>query len=509
MNRTVIFLGAVVVIAGGAAFLLRDTEEVVVPVYQLVPVATRDIVVSASAAGSIEPIRTVEVKSKASGEIFAMQVETGDVVRAGELLVRVDSRVPQATLRQAQADLELAQAQLENAQSRLRRSEELYATQSITEQEHDDARLAVASARAQLVRAQRSLEDARISAEDTEVRAPITGVIIVKAVEEGTVITSATQGVSGGTVLLRMANLDTVQVRALVDETDIGKVRPGLEVSITVDAFRNRQFSGEVLKIEPQATVVQNVTMFPVLVRIPNSDGLLRPGMNVEVEVHVASRQGVLAIPNAALRTDRDRDVAAAAAVLGLDPEEVQQQIAEARRAGAETGGQASHGATMAGDSAGGGHSFTTPDGREIQLPEGVSAEQVQSVLAKMRGGGGRAGLSADDRALLGRLFQRGGGGDRGGMGGGGMRGGRQASSTDAALLGGSYIVFVLRDGIPTAVPIRTGLTDLDYSEVMTGITEADTVLVLPSASLLASQQQWQERMNRMGRGGLPGISRN
>jgi HlyD family secretion protein len=91
-----------------------------------------------------------------------------------------------------------------------------------------------------LVRAERSLEDARIAAEDTEIRAPLNGVVIKKLVEEGTVITSATQGASGGTILLQMANLDTVQVRALVEETDIGKVEPDLEVTITVDAFQSR-----------------------------------------------------------------------------------------------------------------------------------------------------------------------------------------------------------------------------------------------------------------------------
>src|SRR2546422_634613 len=105
--------------------------------------------------------------------------------------------------------------------------------------------------------------------EDTQVRAPLKGTIIQKNVELGTVISSPTKDVGGGTVLLRMANLDTVQVSALVDETDVGKVQPGIPVTITVDAYPTRQFDGQVLKIEPQAQVNQNVTMFPVLVNIP------------------------------------------------------------------------------------------------------------------------------------------------------------------------------------------------------------------------------------------------
>ena len=93
-----------------------------------------------------------------------------------------------------------------------------------------------------------------------------------------------------------------------------------------MDAYPNRPFQGEVLKIEPLAEVQQNVTMFPVLVRIDNREGLLRPGMNAEVEIHVGRRDSVLAVPNAALRTQRD--VESAAGVLGLNMEQVNAQLA-------------------------------------------------------------------------------------------------------------------------------------------------------------------------------------
>jgi HlyD family secretion protein len=489
------------IIAGAAtAFaVLRNGESDLVPMYQLALVTERDIVVSVSAPGTVEPIRTVEVRSKASGEIFDMPVEIGDAVSAGQLMVRVDPRVPQATLRQAQADLTLAQAQLNNAEAQLRRAEGLYATESITEQEYDTAKLSVASARAQLVSAERSLENAEIAAEDTEIRAPLDGVVIQKLVEEGTVITSATQGVSGGTILLQMANLDTVQVRALVDETDIGKIKAGLDVTITVDAYKTRPFDGKVLKIEPQSSVAQNVTMFPVLVRIPNSDALLKPGMNVEVEFHVGAREGVLAIPNAALRTDED--AASAAQVLGMDADVVQQQIAQARQGGVE--GEESS------EAAGSDNGTIQIRGQEVPLPEGVDVEKARALAQKLKNSDPRTlmsggGLTSEEQALMRQLM---GSFRRPGMGGGNAE--REISATDAALAGGNYIVFVLRDGIPQAVPIATGMTDLDYSEVESGLALSDTVLILPSASLIASQQEWQERMNRMGRGGLPGISRN
>ena len=472
-------------------------EKVPPPVYQLVPVVTRDIVVSASAAGAVEPITTVEVKSKASGEIIEVLVETGDAVTPGRRLIRVDQRVPQNALVQAEADLEVAQAELTNSQSQLRRSEELFKTQSITEQEYDTARLAAANARARLVRAERSLEDAKIAWEDTDVRAPIAGVVIERNVEVGTVISSATSNVGGGTVLLRMANLDTVQVRAMVDETDIGKIQPGMAVSILVDAYPNRPFDGQVLKIEPQAITQQNVTMFPVLVRIANRQGLLKPGMNAEVEMHVGRRESVLAVPNAALRTTRD--VASAAGVLGLDQETVDRQLAEAREAG---GGQASLGGTTAVDSSPS-NVYRTRDGREITLPDGITAQQVDALFARMRSGGGPGALSAADQAVFQQIRSAIGGGAGGGQGGG------QRSSAASGAFGGDYIVFVMRNGTPTAVPIRTGLTDLDYSEVTRGLTADDTVLILPSASLVRAQQEMRDRMNRMGGGAVPGMTRS
>ncbi len=488
------------------------------PVYQAIPVVRRDIVVSASAAGAIEPVRTVDVKSKASGEIIAVYVDTGDSVKTGQQLVRVDQRIPLNALRQAEANIEVAKAQLANAEAQLKRAEDLHQSAAITDQEYEQARLAAATAKAQLVAAQRTLEDTKISYQDTDVRAPSAGTIIQRSVQPGMVISSATSNVGGGTTLLQMANLDTVQVRSLVDETDIGKIQPGLAVTITVDAYPNRPFEGTVLKIEPQATVQQNVTMFPVLVRIPNPNHLLKPGMNTEVEVHIGSRQNVLAIPNAALRTQRD--VSSAATVLGLDPEQVLKQVAEARQRPAGDSGRATLGATTAASKTApdsgkkSGETFTMQDGREITLPPGLTAARVREVFTKLRSGGGFEALSAEDRQVMQQLRQAGGGGRQGGGGfrmvmggpGGGAADNGAARGANDYLFGGSYIVFVLRKGKPEPVPIRTGLTDLDYSEVVTGLTDADTVLILPSASLVQQQQESQEMQQRMRSNAIPGM---
>lgn len=295
------------------------------PASRVVPVARRDIIVSATAAGVVEPVTTIEVKSKASGEIIAVHVEEGDQVRAGQLLVQVDPRIPANAVVQAEADSQVARAELDNALAQLERAEKLLEARAITDLEFETAKLAHASANAALIRTRRALEDAKIAYEDTEVRAPSSGAILGRAVEVGSVIASASRDVGGGAVLLRMATLDTVQVRALVDETDIGQVRPRMPVSIRVAAFPNRPFAGVVERIGTEAVVQQNVTMFPVLILIRNDEGLLRPGMNAEVEVRVGAARGVLAVPNAALRTREE--IAVAATALGLAAESIEREV--------------------------------------------------------------------------------------------------------------------------------------------------------------------------------------
>jgi len=473
--------------------------------YEAVPVERRNVIVSASASGAIEPVLTVDVKSKASGEIITMNVQTGDDVKEDQLLATIDPRIPRNSLAQAEANLQVAQAQLGNANAQLARSDTLFKAQAITQTEFDQAKLDHANANAAVIRARSDLENARDRMNDTKLRAPLAGTIITKNVELGTVISSPTTDVGGGTVLFKMANLDTVQIRSLVDETDIAKVQPGLRTTITVDAYPNRPFDGVVLKVEPQATVQQNVTMFNVLIRIPNPNHLLKPGMNTEVEIHVGQADNVLAIPNAALRTQRD--VASAAQVLGLDPNDVQQQLAAARqqqqapanRDSASLGGGTARRDTTAAkpDStkpAAGGNTMTTPDGRTIQLPPGVTEAQIRSAFQKRMSGQDLTPAEQNALAAMRQMMMRAGGG----QGGGGFRR-NQGDPT-------SYIVFTLKKGKPTPVQIRTGLTDLDYVEVVSGLSEQDTVLVLPSASLVNSQRDMQQRMRQFTGGGLPGV---
>jgi HlyD family secretion protein len=120
-------------------------------------------------------------------------------------------------------------------------------------------------------------------------------------------------------VLFVMATLEAMQVRTLVDETDMGDLQAGMATTVRVEAFPERVFTGTVSKIEPQAVVQQNVTMFPVIVTLDNRSGLLKPGMNAEVEVLIDEATDVLLVPNNAIVNVQD--AGPAAMVLGLDPE--------------------------------------------------------------------------------------------------------------------------------------------------------------------------------------------
>lgn len=455
-------------------------EEKVQPVYDTASVERRTIEVSVSAAGVVEPLATVEVKSKASGEILKLMVETGDHVEAGTLMVRIDPRIVRNRLDQTDAELKAALSRREIAMMQMNRAVSLLEKGTFTEADVEQTTLDLANAEAQVVTTRVNVENARIAVDDTDIRAPITGTIIQKPVEQGQVISSPTQDVSGGTMLMQMADLSAVQIRALVDETDIGKIRPEMSAKVSVAAYPNQPFPGEVIKIEPLAVVDQNVTMFAVLVSIQNPDGLLMPGMNAEVEVSIARSDNVLSVPVMALRTERD--VATTAGILDMPEADLRAELSKA--GGAKEEATIDSNATQ-----------TIRMGeRTIELPDGVDADRVRDVMRKRRDGGA---LTPEEQQLMRRVMQD---------AGGGAGNSKQEQKTDYRF-GGSFWVVIEVDGEPAVRNVRTGVTDLDRVEVLEGLDLADTVLILPSAHLVETQQDLQRFINRRV-GSVPGIQR-
>jgi len=435
------------------------------PTVQTAMVTRRDIIVQATGNGTIEPITIIDVKSKASGVITQMPVETGTDVKPGDLLVQVDTRDVQNKYNQAKAALDAAQAKLQVAESNKKRNEDMFKARVITPQEFEQVEVDYANANSGVVNAKANLDLAKQALEDATVTAPSEGTIITKNVAVGTVIASATGTVSGGTTLVQMADLSTVRIRAYFNETDIGNVHPGEQATVTIDAYPDRRFQGIVAKIEPQAVIQQNVTMFPVLVNLENAEKLLRPGMNGEVSVLIDERDNVLAIPNDAIKNPRE--AAATGAMLGMNQDTLMAELraqgfnsgrggrgGAGRRSGRGQGGNAGGAPAATTGSAAGdialqqGQSSAQEPGR-FQQPQVSDADckQIDDVLAKhpkekkqldslrakmmsMRGAGGAnrrdrsAGGAPNGGGSTGGAYSGGApGGGGGGGGGGGFRG--------------------------------------------------------------------------------------
>ena len=258
------------------------------------------------ASGSVEAISSIEIKSKASGEILYLGAEVGDKVNKGDVLARIDQRTPSNILSQAEADIGVSKVKLSNAASQLERGKQLHSGNSISDKAFEDIQELHSFAKAQLVRAEVYLENAKIALEDTLVRSPVSGKVITRQAEVGTVITSPTAAVGGGTLLMRMADLNKVRVRAFVDEVDIGNLSLGQEVSLKVSSYKDKEFLGYISKIEPLARVNQNVTTFPVLIDIDNKEELLLLGMTAEVKIKVIDTKANLTVPSGALRTRKN-----------------------------------------------------------------------------------------------------------------------------------------------------------------------------------------------------------
>ena len=212
-----------------------------------------------------------------------------------------------------------------------------------------------------------------------------------------------------------------------------------MSTRVTIAAYPNRPFNGEVLKIEPLAIVERNVTMFAVLIRLENQDDLLKPGMNAEVDIQIASRDAVPAVPTIALRAESD--IPMAAVMLGLAETELREMLAES----------VAEGSTARRD-------FTAqqpPAGLGNQRPTGVD------IISAASGSGGDRSAAA-------------------------------APSVTNYQFGGDYWVITMQDGEPIPVSVRTGLTDLEYSEIVDGLDMNAQVLLLPSSSLFEQQEALQ-----------------
>lgn len=522
----------------GSACSSRDQKAIPVAT---VAVVRRDIVIDAQATGVVEPIAIVEVKSKAGGQIVKMPVETGTLVKPGDLLVQIETRDTRNQYNQTAAALAAARSKLDVSTAQKKRADDLFKSRIITATEHEAADIDFANAKSQLVAATTQQDLSKQRLEDATVTAPVGGTIIGKSVSLGTVITSATGAFGGGTTLLTMADLSKVRIRALFNETDIGQVRPGQTATVTVDAYPDRRFTGIVEKIEPQAVIQQNVTMFPVLVTLANNEGLLKPGMNGETNVMVEQRSNVLSVPNDAVRNPRE--AAATAPILGLNPDTVRAQIAAqmAARSGGRQGGQggAAAGAGAPGGTSRGDVSLDPQQGQGGQGNPGgfqqvdVTDAQCKTVTAALaKKPAEKAKLDAiRQQVMSGAMDRQAARGEQekiyaavgvdARVAGACRRkesaqGGPASPGVALKIAGGSEVsptgmrrtraglVFVKKGETFEPRLVQLGASNFDYTEIVSGVKEGEQVALLAAAALQAQRQQQNDRMK--ANSGVPGM---
>lgn len=272
----------------------------------IVPVVRRDIGTVVKATGVIRPMIGAEVRvgSRISGVVRRLFVRVGDRVAKGQLLAELDDRELAARHAEAASARDVAQANLQFARSDLRRKRELHAEQLLPPADLDVAERACAVAERQNAQAEASLEYAATQVSYTRIVAPIGGIVSSVATQEGETVAASFATPTFVTLL----DLQRLEVRAYVDETDIGRIRVGQAARFTVDTYANREVPGRVATVYPQAEIRDNVVNYVTIVRFAAPPGcVLRPEMTAAVRIAVDERAGVLAVPLRAVRREGGR----------------------------------------------------------------------------------------------------------------------------------------------------------------------------------------------------------
>lgn len=375
--------------------------------YRTAPVDRGSITVSVSATGTLEALVTVEVGSQLSGQLIAIPADFNERVKAGQLLARLDPATFEARVRQSRADrlareagVESAAAALARAEADFKRSQSLLASGFASDAALDQARAArdqalaaVSVARAQLVQAEAALASAETDLERTEIRSPISGVVVGRSVDVGQTVAASFQA----PVLFTIAqDLSKMRVELKVDEADIGQVRQGAPARFTVDAFPDRTFEASVEQVRISPETVANVVTYVVTLVTANPEGRLLPGMTANAEIIVEERPDVLRLPSAAARF-RPADEKIAAKADSLARPEAPPQAGQAQAQAAPAAGQ--------GGAAGGGRGPGGQLAAALELDE-AQQRQMRSLMqaafqeAQESGGDRRRAVEAALRKL-------------------------------------------------------------------------------------------------------------
>lgn len=307
---TVIIILGLTTLTLRAYYLQRGSAE---PEVTAAAVTRGDVVSVVSATGTLEAVTTVLVGTQVSGAIEALNADFNSIVRKGQILARLEPSLYQSAIEQARANLVRAEADLDrlkvtaaDAGVKLQRAQELSARQLIAATELDAADVAVRSAaaqvrsaEAQITQARASLTQANVNLDKTVITSPIDGFVIARNVDVGQTVAASLQA---PTLFEIAADLSRMQLKASIDESDLGQIAAGQAVRFTVEAYPGENFTGRVEQVRLNPVVLQNVVTYAAIISAPNPSLKLKPGMTANVTVEVARRDGVLRVPSAALR---------------------------------------------------------------------------------------------------------------------------------------------------------------------------------------------------------------
>jgi len=295
--------------------------------YQTVAITQGKVEKQVVSSGTLGAVTLVEVGSQVSGQIVELLVDYNDQVTAGQLIAKLDNSSYVAKVSQLEADVAMANAALGEKQASvlkaqatmdkslldLQRVQSLLAKNFTSQSDIDtaeadytiaQAELAVAnaqvvSAQAYIQQKQAAYDEALVNLDETQIRSPITGVVLDRLVSEGqTVAASMTTP-----VLFTIAgDLNSMQIEAFIDEADIAQVKEGQTVRFTVDAWPEKNFVGYISQVRKAATDSSSVVTYTVVIAVDNNEQLLLPGMTANTEIITASKENVLRIPNSVLR---------------------------------------------------------------------------------------------------------------------------------------------------------------------------------------------------------------
>ena len=252
-----------------------------------------------TATGSLNPTMLVEVGTEVSGKIEKLYKDFNDTVKKGDLLAKLDTEILTANLESARADVNKATIVRDDAKMEYETSKTLYEKGMGSQYEMEKNLYAYQQAEQNLANAILKLKTAQKNLQNASITSPINGVVVSREVSEGQTVAAA---MSSPTLFKIANNLDLMQITAVVDEADIGKVRVGMPVEFTVDAYPEEQFYGTVNQIRLNSIIEQNVVSYNVIIDTDNPEHKLLPGMTTNVTIIVQSKEDVMCIPVTATR---------------------------------------------------------------------------------------------------------------------------------------------------------------------------------------------------------------